>query len=677
MRARALFQSFARRWSRGSGRRNSHPKSLRFEALEKRELFSLSGVPVLNSHPRATNTVYLDFDSQTFVPKSGDRQGQTVTLDPFNFDNDLHKIGPVEQQMIEDIHARLSEDFAPFNVNITTVAPKDPNSKGGVNHTWRVALSTIDTDAGFPLNVDPNGNPTGQPSGGFGVIPGIPVVWTQAIGGNSAQCATTAAHELGHQLGLKHHPVVNSLGQVTNEYSPGPVGDDWAPIMGNNLSDRRTIWWNQSYSTVNHGSWSQNDMNVIASKFGWRKDDHGGGAVTATALGQASPAWTLEAKGIIGRTTDVDGFSFIHPGGALHIEANTLTPLLQAGFPAANLDARLELRSANGASLNVVNDPAHSLNATIDTNLPAGTYVVLVAGHGDYADVGQYDLRVQATTILPDQFDDQSPAGEPRNDSLVTTAVIPDVVSGWQTVTIDNLNFDPLPDEGDIDFFTVQLDEADPNRLPMNVPGAAYDPSALRISLVPDSVLGVDRDFEVTVYQNNHPLYVVAGQELVLTNPYVSFPDGRITFSVRDPEGINFYAMNLAYSYAQVSTPELLYDLPLLDIVPPELGGDPLWFDLPYPIDSPVARTGLADARLMPIVDQSLTESRAVSLFPMATPALPDTTLNDRLGLELSLVSRRAALAEAIADPKLFDAVGRHPSIEAAVNQFARDVAFR
>src|SRR5207302_6605865 len=106
----------------------------------------------------------------------------------------------------------------------------------------------------------------------------------------------------------------------------------------------------------------QDDVAVIAgatNAFGFRPDDHGNDASTATAL--ARVASHLSGSGIIETLGDADYFSFFTGAGQISLSVNV------AGV-GANLDAKLELRSAAGALIASA-DPSGSLGATIPTTV--------------------------------------------------------------------------------------------------------------------------------------------------------------------------------------------------------------------------------------------------------------------------------------------------------------------
>ena len=100
------------------------------------------------------------------------------------------------------------------------------------------------------------------------------------------------------------------------------------------------------YNGLNSLGASQDDMAVIASStntFGYRPDDHGNTASTATALTNAGNTWS--GAGIVGTTADVDMFSFTVS------TADTYRMTVPTGRDRANLDSVLELRTSTGTLL--------------------------------------------------------------------------------------------------------------------------------------------------------------------------------------------------------------------------------------------------------------------------------------------------------------------------------------
>ncbi|MCA9263551.1 MAG: hypothetical protein KDA60_06865, partial [Planctomycetales bacterium] len=84
--------------------------------------YSPQGIPLLHSFDTAPAAVYLDFDGN-FEPRWG---GNTnVVTPPYDLDGDPTTFNEEEQNRIHEIWQRVSEDYAPFNVDVTTVDPSD------------------------------------------------------------------------------------------------------------------------------------------------------------------------------------------------------------------------------------------------------------------------------------------------------------------------------------------------------------------------------------------------------------------------------------------------------------------------------------------------------------------------------------------------------------------------
>ncbi len=76
-------------------------------------------LPLLHSNPGAPAAVYLDFDGH--VETSG--LGSGFTTPPYDLDGDTSTFTDAEAEAVRAIWARAAEDFAPFNIDVTTVEP--------------------------------------------------------------------------------------------------------------------------------------------------------------------------------------------------------------------------------------------------------------------------------------------------------------------------------------------------------------------------------------------------------------------------------------------------------------------------------------------------------------------------------------------------------------------------
>ncbi len=95
--------------------------NLAIELLEPRLNMALD-VPAFSSLPGANHTIYLDFDGHVTTGTAWN-SGATINSPAYSTDADLLNFSDSELQVIERAYRRAAEDFAPFQVNVTTVPP--------------------------------------------------------------------------------------------------------------------------------------------------------------------------------------------------------------------------------------------------------------------------------------------------------------------------------------------------------------------------------------------------------------------------------------------------------------------------------------------------------------------------------------------------------------------------
>ena len=346
--------------------------------------YALSGLPALSSLPGAAASLFLDFDG---FYEANWGSYSNITTPAYDIDGDPTSFSGTELSNIAAIWAQVAEDYAPFRINVTTVEP--PSFANGV--AVRVAIGG-------------DGAWLGAAAGGVAYVNSFTnslqntaYVFPKQLGnGYVKYTAEASSHEAGHTFGLQHQSSYSGTTK-TAEYSTGP-GDGRAPIMGVSYYATRGLWWNgQSTSSTT----IQDDMAVIARStngFGYRPDDHGDTADTATPLTVAGTA--VSGSGIIAQTSDLDVFSIDAGAGTIRLTADVPTGI-------NDLDARLELRDASGSTLLASADPSDSFGATITATLPAGSYRLVVASHGNYGDVGQY--TISGTIVAPAVVVDGTP----------------------------------------------------------------------------------------------------------------------------------------------------------------------------------------------------------------------------------------------------------------------------
>jgi PKD repeat protein len=343
---------------------------------------------LLHSRPGAKRTIYLDFDGHLLSGVAWNTSynaGADILAPAFDLDGDPTSFSDAERAVVQEVWQRVAEDFAPFDVDVTT-------EPGGEDRLTRSLWS--DDVFGTRILI----SPISQYFGSYGGLAYVgtfddigdtyktALIFPDRLSGNPKYIAEAAAHECGHSLGLNHDGVTAG----SSYYSGHGAGEtSWAPLMGAGYYANLTQWSKGEYAAADN---PQDDLAVMRT-YGLpaRADDHGNVATTATMM-PAGEVWT--AAGVIGSETDVDVFSFTTAGGDLAV---SLTP---AGI-GPNLDLAAELRDGADNVLQTVN-PQGVIGANISLPLAAGTYYLHVrgAGQGDpllggysaYGSVGQYSI---------------------------------------------------------------------------------------------------------------------------------------------------------------------------------------------------------------------------------------------------------------------------------------------
>ena len=216
-------------------------------------LSPLSSIPVLNSNPGASASIYLDFNGHS-EPVWGSYTNAAMSV--YDIDGDATTFSDAELANIQAVWETVSEDYAPFNINVTTVEP--------------------------PV-----------------LAPGVPIA-----NANKVAMRVAIGAQVGNWFGRDFSSVsynssfTNSLANVA--YVSGNAGDtpasignraSWTTGMSFGLYFQEPYNFNHIMSQAQGGSplctWyngtnsigvAQDDMAVLASTtngFGYRSDDHG------------------------------------------------------------------------------------------------------------------------------------------------------------------------------------------------------------------------------------------------------------------------------------------------------------------------------------------------------------------------------------------------------------------
>jgi len=316
-------------------------------------------IPILSSLPRAEATVYLDFDGEVIEGHSWEG-GRRIVAPAYN----------LSASEVTDIWRRVAEDFAPFEVNVTTDLQAYLRAPQGLR------IRCITTTNNFAAAGGVAFNNTFRESG-------EPVCWNFYSGNGGA---VVISHEVGHTFGL-HHDGRGSDGYFGGH---GSGSMSWGPIMGAPYSQNICQWSNGGYVNANQ---FQDDLLVIGASAARRQDDHSPDFPLATPLTIGSGG-AVSNTGVIASPDDADSFTFTTGGGAVNLQFNGATN-------SPNLDIEVKLYNAAGTLISTTS-PANQLNATLSATLAAGSYTLTVDGTGngtwatdgydDYGSLGEYTI---------------------------------------------------------------------------------------------------------------------------------------------------------------------------------------------------------------------------------------------------------------------------------------------
>jgi hypothetical protein len=348
-----------------------------------------SQVTDLNSYPSATSVIYLDFDGQAVSGTLWNTSGAFT----------CNSSGLSDAAILE-VFNRVSEDYRPFNINVTTNPTKYTSAP--VNKRIRVVITT-------------SHEWYGSGAGGVAYLNSFTwgdntpcFVFSALLSFVTKNIAEAASHEAGHTLGLRHQSSYNASCVKLSDYNwgqgTGEIG--WAPIMGAGYNQNMTLW-NSGPNSLGC-SVIQNDLTVLTNAtngFGYRTDDHTDAYATATvasfnAIGQ------LTITGVVEKTDDKDLFKFTMPTfGRLQLDAIPYNVGLSNS--GSDLDLQVEVLDGSYASIGTYN-PGNLLSSVIDSFLSAGTYYIRIDGKGniyapEYGSLGSYSLQATYTdaTLLP------------------------------------------------------------------------------------------------------------------------------------------------------------------------------------------------------------------------------------------------------------------------------------
>lgn len=394
---------------------------------------AMTDVFKLHSKPGSTKVIYIDFDGH--VVSGSAWSGGTITAPAYDLSNNPAVFDDNERNNIYSIWQRVAEDYAPFDIDVTTADPGDAaltrSSATDMNYGTRAVVTKAGTVG----------------CGGCGGVAYVGVinqystsnyqpawVFQNSLANNEKYIAEAVSHEVGHTLGLLHD------GDAKGPYYRGHGGTattstSWGSIMGAGYYVNLTQFSKGEYPDANS---KQDDFATILSKgISYRTDDYGNTIQTSTTIETNAVSGVQQGKafGLIETATDVDMFAFNTETGSVYFQ---VVPIGKG----SNVDLQLTLYDAKGTVVMTGND-ALGLAASVNKSLPAGTYYLGVAGAGKvatatdpgyttYGNVGQYYLSGSYAALIPKR------APTVNMTSSVTTGNAPLTVNFASNGTLGN-----------------------------------------------------------------------------------------------------------------------------------------------------------------------------------------------------------------------------------------------
>lgn len=377
----------------------------------------------LHSRPGAQRTIYLDFDGGSLLSTNfWLANGLSTLLFPGWSTDGSAAFSDAERSVVIEVWARMAEDFAPFDVDVTTDEPAAGglfrSSSGDTSYGTRVAFTS-----GAAVQSSLCGGCGGLAWVGTfdsvtnGEVRSPAWVFPSSLGNKAKNLAEAGSHEAGHTLGLSHD------GSTSSGYYSGT--SLWGPLMGSPYSSSITQWSKGEYPNAsNH----EDDLAVVrANGLALRPDEAGDSVATALPFSQLRSS--AGGRAVITSPDDEDWYSLTDCSGTVTVGAvpTDIGP---------NLDIGLEVRGPTGALLESSTPTTvrtysgvTGLGANISLPLSGGPFHVTVSGIGsgtswsgsgydDYGSLGTYRLSVTGCTGA----DDPPPTDQPP---VVPPVVVP------------------------------------------------------------------------------------------------------------------------------------------------------------------------------------------------------------------------------------------------------------
>jgi Metallo-peptidase family M12 len=362
----------------------------------------------LHSRPGSSKTIYLDFDGDTITDSAWLASGQTSkTVPAFDRDGAPGSFSDAERNYIVSVWQSVAEDYAPFDVDVTTQLPPATALSVDFSGDAVFGVKTTITPENWLCGagcvgvayINVFGNNLSQFSRSF-----YSPAWAFPTSNMSAAAlAQTISHEVGHNIGLNHD------GTATAGYYSGH--NNWTPIMGSATSRAYTQWSRGEYAGANN---QEDDLALIAQRIPYAADTAGSSLGTATLVPITS---TSISQTMISSSADVDlyridGATFVQP-------TITMAPF------SPNLYATMKILDSTGTVV-ATSSPTSATTSLTHSSVSPSTFYISVeptangtpsTGFSTYGSVGVYSLQLSLLDNPPSVSNIQI---APTGDGTVT-----------------------------------------------------------------------------------------------------------------------------------------------------------------------------------------------------------------------------------------------------------------
>jgi hypothetical protein len=309
-------------------------------------------VPQVNTRPGARGLIYINFEGGAVTDPVWN-SGKRIDFAP----------AALTASGILEVVARVAEDYAPFDMAVSTIwADYEAAPVGRRTRVIVTPTTTALPGSGGVAMVN------GWSAAGRTMSSTVPA-WVFASSPKYA--AEGVSHEVGHTLGLNHDGTKAPDGRTVMPYYRGHGGDvtkplSWAPIMGEAYTCSQTHWSRGEYAAANN---DEDDIAIIKRK------TNGVGYIDESFVGVRAleiAGGSFEVSGVVHHGESSAVYRFATLGGTLSV---SLKPKV-ASY--GNTDLKLEVADREG-TVWAVSDPETATAAQVNVMLPEGAYSIAVS----------------------------------------------------------------------------------------------------------------------------------------------------------------------------------------------------------------------------------------------------------------------------------------------------------